>query len=292
MSTPEIMQGDCREVMKSLPAGKFDLIVTSPPYNAEKEYEDNLGVEEYRKFAQEWCAEIPRLLSDTGSFWLNVGYMRVGENSTLPLTYLYHPLVNLPMVQEIIWKYEGGMTYKNRFTHRTERWMWFAKDPAKCYFDLDGVRDRKLNKTVNVKNHPLGKNPTDCWEFNHVTAGSSEKLDHPCQFPEAMIARIIKACSPRDGYVLDPFSGSGTTATVATAHHRNAVGIEMDEKYIDLSLSRIGKVIALEEAGNMFEEGVYEELTEGDPQGTPSDTSLLSSVSRAHGLQLDPFEAR
>ena len=176
--------------------------------------------------------------SPTGSFWLNVGYTKIGENEALPLSYLYHEVrpVNLKLVQEIVWHYEGGMAYKRRFAHRTERWLWFSLDPANVWFDLDTVRDPTLNRTNDPRNHPGGKNPTDYWYFDRVVGGRgrvAEKTSHPCQFPEAMIERIIKACSQPGETILDPFAGSGTVGRVAGRLGRQATLIEMNATYLD-----------------------------------------------------------
>jgi adenine-specific DNA-methyltransferase len=221
--------------MPKLPANSFDLIVTSPPYNAKKEYEEQLTLEAYKSFAEKWVSEIPRLLKPTGSFWLNVGYMKTGKNRTLPLTYLYHPLIELELIQEIVWHYEGGMSYKLRFTHRTERWMWYSPLGGKPYFNLDVVRDMSLNRTKDKRNNPLGKNPTDYWYFDRVVGGTGrikEKTNHPCQFPEKMVERIVKACCPEKGLVLDPFAGSCTVGRVCDQLGREAVCIEQNEKYL------------------------------------------------------------
>ena len=217
--------------------------MTSPPYRAGKEYETQSTLEEYRRFAEKWVSEIPRLLSDRGSFWLNVGYTKLGKNETLPLTYLYYPLVKLKLIQEIVWHYEGGMSYKKRFTHRTERWMWFAKNPDDVIFNLDAIRDVSSNLTKDKRNNPLGRNPTDYWYFNRVVGGRScrEKVAHPCQFPEKMIERIILACTNEGDLVVDPFVGSGTTAVVSNKLGRKCIGIERNPKYVEIAKLRLGE---------------------------------------------------
>lgn len=235
--TPYVVNGDCVDVMPTLDAGSFDLIVTSPPYDAEKEYEGKRDVNAYAKFAAQWIAEIPRLLAPNGSFWLNVGYTKLSANETLPLSYMYYYLkpANLKLIQEVVWHYEGGMSYKNRFTHRTERWLWFALDTDNVYFDLDAVRDMSLNRTNDKRNNPLGKNPSDYWYFDRVVGGTAkgaEKTAHPCQFPEKMIERIVKACSPKSGVILDPFAGSGTTGRVAEKLDRFSMLIEKNTSYL------------------------------------------------------------
>jgi adenine-specific DNA-methyltransferase len=234
-ATPALIIGDCSNVMATL-TKQFNLIVTSPPYDAEKQYEGPRDLTTYRARATEWMAQIPRLLKPDGSFWLNLGYTKLGRNETLPLTYLYHEVKpsDLHLIQEIVWHYEGGMSYKKRFSHRTERWMWFALDPDRVFFDLDAVRDPAANRTTDNRNNPRGKNPTDYWYFDRVTGGNGqgpEKTAHPCQFPEPMIERIIRACCPEGGAILDPFAGSGTTGRVAARLGRHATLIERDPRY-------------------------------------------------------------
>jgi adenine-specific DNA-methyltransferase len=233
---PTIHIGNCVEIMPCLDT-RFDLIITSPPYDAEKAYEGKRDFPAYEQFARRWMAEIPRLLTTTGSFWLNVGYTKLDENETLPLSYVYYDVrpSELRLIQEIVWHYEGGMSYKRRFAHRTERWLWFSLDPSNVFFDLDAVRDPTLNRTQDPRNNPAGKNPTDYWYFDRVVGGrgkNAEKTAHPCQFPEAMIERVMKSCSKTNGKVLDPFAGSGTVGRVASRLGRHATLIEMNPDYL------------------------------------------------------------
>lgn len=133
MSTVSLIRADCRRVMPSFPDGFVDLVVTSPPYDAGKEYEGRRKGDPgaAAAFARSWAPLVPRLLTSRGSFWLNVGYLKTGRNTTLPLTYVYYDVLRgtgLQLVQEIVWHYEGGEAYKLRYTHRTERWQWWARD--------------------------------------------------------------------------------------------------------------------------------------------------------------------
>jgi len=220
---------------------KYSLVVTSPPYNAGKEYENALSIQEYRRFAQQWLSAVSDKLSDTGSLWLNVGYIRTGKNRALPLTYLYYEIATIPLVQEVVWHYEGGMAYKKRFAHRTERWMWFSKNPSKVVFNLDRIRDSSLNRTRDQRNNPSGKNPGDCWYFDRVSNNSADKTIHPCQFPVKMIERIVLACSDKGDEVLDPFMGSGTVGVVCKMHERNFTGYETDPAYFKVANERISR---------------------------------------------------
>jgi len=92
---------------------KYDLVITSPPYNAGKEYENKLSLQEYKRFVQQWLSVVSDKISETGSLWLNVGYIHTGKNCTLPLTYLYYEASTLPLIQEIVWQYEGEWPIKS-----------------------------------------------------------------------------------------------------------------------------------------------------------------------------------
>lgn len=236
-----IICGDCLSILPYISDSSVDLVITSPPYLAGKEYEDCSDIDSYKKFAEAWVKHIPRIISPRGSFWLNVGYIKTGKNEALPLTYLYYPLVKMKLVQEIVWYYRAGMIYKKRFAHRTERWMWFCHDPENVVFNLDIVRDRSLNIGHDKRCNPLGKNPEDLWNFNRVVGGTGrckEKTNHPCQFPILMIERIIKACSDEGNVVFDPFAGSGTTLIAAEKLNRQFLGIEKKWYYCQDYLNR------------------------------------------------------
>jgi DNA modification methylase len=107
---------------------------------------------------------------------------------------------------------------------------------------LDAVRDINLNRTNDKRNNPLGKNPTDYWYFDRVVGGTgatTEKKNHPCQFPVPMIDRIIKSSSNKGQMVLDPFGGSGSTALSAAELGRDFISIEMDPLYHEISKHRV-----------------------------------------------------
>ena len=105
----------------------------------------------------------------------------------------------------------------------------------------------KLIKNGKIKVNPLGKNPTDVWNFPKVTSGknraSKERTSHPAQFPVAVIERIIKAASNPNEIVFDPFMGSGTTAVAALGLNRQVIGLEIREDYCEIAASRIEDLI-------------------------------------------------
>lgn len=257
----EAVQADCISHMKGMDAESVDLICTSPPYKANKSYESWASFDDYEDFADQWVEQAARVLKPTGTMMLNVGYTKIARNETLPLTYLYHRLAHkhgLKLVQEIVWRYYGGMGYKLRYTHRTERIMWLTKDPDNCTFNLDDVRVKEWKFNGEIVHtrpkgsnwqrcNPLGKNPTDIWEIKRVsggTAASEMKYNHPAQFPKALVERIIKGHSNEGDLVFDPFLGTGTTCVIAKDLGRNSIGCELLEDYIGICRMRGVEVTA------------------------------------------------
>jgi adenine-specific DNA-methyltransferase len=244
-----LYQMDCTEAMKRLPGDLFDLTVTSPPYNIGKEYETIASVEEYVAWCARWIESIARLSGPRATFWLNVGYLPVpGRAKGLPIPYLLWDKVPMFLVQEVVWSYGAGVAARKSYSPRNEKFLWYVKNPDDYTFNLDEVRDPNVKypnqkKNGKLKCNPLGKNPTDVWEFAKVTSGanraSAERTPHPAQFPVAVIDRIVRASSNAGDFVLDPFMGSGTTAEVALATGRAVVGFELNPRYLEVAATRL-----------------------------------------------------
>jgi len=261
-----LYEGDCLPLMRRLRGTPFQLTVTSPPYNIGKEYEKPRPVDEYITWCAEWIAEIHRLTGPNGTFWLNLGYLELpGRAKALPIPYLLWDRVPFYLVQEIVWNYGAGVGARRSFSPRNEKFLWFVKNPGSYTFNLDDVRDPDV-KYPNQKKHgklkcnPLGKNPTDVWQFPKVTSGanrsSAERTPHPAQFPYAVVERIVEACSRPGDLIVDPFLGSGTVAEVALRCGRPFLGIEIDKSYIDIARNRIEQALedirAKEAQGRLF----------------------------------------
>lgn len=244
-----LYHGDSTEILGSVSEPLFDLTVTSPPYNIGKEYEKILPIVEYVKWCSKWMGHIFDATMPDGSFWLNVGYVSVpDQGKAVPLPYLLWDKSPFYMLQEVVWNYGAGVASRKNFSPRNEKFLWYVRNPDNYYFDLDSVRDPNVKypnqkKNGKLKCNPLGKNPTDVWQFPKVTSGanraSKERTPHPAQFPESVIERVVKSTSPESGIVFDPFLGSGTTSVVARAHGRASVGIEIRQDYLDIAVSRL-----------------------------------------------------
>lgn len=240
---------DCLEAMAILPDQSINLTVTSPPYNIGKEYENLLPLDDYINWCEKWITEVYRLTLYDGAFWLNLGYLSIKNRAkAIPISYLLWDKIPFYLIQEIVWNYGAGVAGSKFFSPRNEKFLWYVKNTEAYTFNLDDIRDPNVKypnqkKNGKIKVNPLGKNPTDVWEFPKVTSGqnrsSKERTAHPAQFPSAVIQRIITASSHENEIVLDPFLGSGTTAMVALDLNRLVIGFEIRQDYCDIAANRI-----------------------------------------------------
>jgi adenine-specific DNA-methyltransferase len=102
-----------------------------------------------------------------------------------------------------------------------------------------GKRHYKGPKKGELSGNPLGKNPSDVWEIPNVKANHIEKTDHPCQFPVALVQRLIRALVTANGLVSDPFLGSGTSAVAASVEDRRFIGCDIQPEYIVIARKRV-----------------------------------------------------
>lgn len=260
----QIINKDAISALSDIEAGKFDLIITSPPYNIGKSYETKTSIENYLKTQEEIISELIRTLSDRGSLCWQVGnYVNDGE--VFPLDIFYYQIFKkhgLKLRNRIIWHFGHGLHASKRFSGRYETILWFSKSDE-YIFNLDSVRvpskyPGKLHfkgpKKGQPSGNPLGKNPSDIWEIvlrdwenelwdiPNVKSNHPEKTNHPCQFPIELVERCVLALTNENSWVLDPFAGVGSTIIAALKNNRNAVGIEKEKEYCDITESRISEL--------------------------------------------------
>jgi adenine-specific DNA-methyltransferase len=247
-----LYQGDAEKLLKEIRFNQINininLTVTSPPYNLGKEYEKSRAIDEYIEWCSRWMSQIYNLTQSNGAFWLNVGYLEVpNKGLCVPIPYLLWDKSPFYLLQEVIWKYGAGVSTKHRLSPRNEKWLFYVKDPEKYTFNLDSIRDPNVKYPNQKKNgkyrcNPLGKNPSDVWEFPKVTTGtkrsSKERTAHPAQFPLGIVERVINASSNQLELVLDPFAGSGSTGIAAIGLGRIFLGFEIRRDYCDIAVKR------------------------------------------------------
>lgn len=245
----------------------FDLVVTSPPYNIGKAYEERLEMDEYAAWHESLIQTIVKRVKPTGSLCWQVGNY-VENGSIYPLDYIFHPIftkLGLKLRNRIVWHYGHGLHHKRRFSGRYEVVLWYTKSDD-YLFDLDAVRvpskypgKRSFRgpKAGQLSGNPLGKNPEDVWEVTesshdiwnipNVKAGHVEKTEHPCQFPVGLIERLVLALTKKSDVVFDPFAGTGSAGVAALLHKRRFLGCEVDTDYAQLAYSRLQRTIKGEE---------------------------------------------
>ena len=244
-----VYEGDCRDLLRSIPDRTIRLVVTSPPYNIGKEYERNLDLDHYVAQQSEVIKECVRVLSDRGSICWQVGnYVEGG--AIVPLDYLLFPVfhrLGLRLRNRIIWHFEHGLHCSRRLSGRYESIIWFTKSDN-YVFDLDSIRVPqkypgkkyfKGPKAGQYSCNPLGKNPGDVWTIPNVKSNHVEKTGHPCQFPVELIERLVLALTRKDDWVLDPFLGTGTSIVAAIRRNRRGAGAENVAKYAAIARERI-----------------------------------------------------
>lgn len=260
----QIKNGDCLNVLTTVENEKFDLIITSPPYNVGKSYETKTSIEKYLETQESIIDELVRTLSKQGNLCWQVGnYIDKGE--VFPLDVFYYQIFKkhgLKLRNRIIWYFGHGLHASNRFSGRYETILWFSKTDD-YIFNLDNVRipakypgkrHFKGPKKGQISGNPKGKNPSDIWEIieqdwdremwniPNVKSNHPEKTEHPCQFPIELVERCVLALTNENSWVLDPFAGVGSTVIGAIKNNRNAMGIEKEKSYCDIANRRIASL--------------------------------------------------
>jgi adenine-specific DNA-methyltransferase len=245
-----VHEGDCLEMLRGMPNSAVQLIVTSPPYNLGKEYENRLRLDDCIQEQREVISECVRVLTDGGSICWQVGNF-VDDGAIIPLDSLLYPIfadLGLKMRNRIVWHFEHGLHCSRRLSGRYETIMWFTKgddyvfdvNPIRVPQKYPGKKYFKGPKTGQYSCNPLGKNPGDVWTIPNVKSNHVEKTGHPCQFPVELIERLVLSLTREGDWVLDPFLGTGTSIIAAIRHNRRGIGAEIVRKYVDIAKSRIG----------------------------------------------------
>jgi len=235
--------------MKRLPDETFKLIVTSPPYNLGKSYEDRSGLDDYLSMQERVIGECVRLLSERGSICWQVGNY-VENGAIVPIDTLLYPLFKaqgLKLRNRIVWHFGHGLHCKNRLSGRYETINWWTKGDDYTW-NLDPIRvpskypNKKYFKGPNagkLSGNPKGKNPSDVWEFPNVKSNHPEKTIHPCQFPVELVERLVLSLTDEGDYVFDPYMGVGSSVIAAVKHNRRGFGCDITQEYVEIALARL-----------------------------------------------------
>ncbi len=235
----EIYQGDCIEIMNSFPAESVDLVFADPPFNIGIQYESSDDSREYRDYVawtEKWIDAAVRLLKKTGSLYIAIGDEYAAEIRMIGRR------KNLFLRNWIIWYYTFGQHQRKKFSRAHTHIFYWVLDEQNFTFNIDAIRVPSARQTVYAdrRAHPNGRVPDDVWNFSRVCGTFKERVGkHPCQMPESLLERIILASSNKGDLVLDPFCGTGTTVAVGHALGRSHIGIDISERYCELTRERL-----------------------------------------------------
>jgi site-specific DNA-methyltransferase (adenine-specific) len=238
-----IILNSCRN-MAELPDNCLHLMITSPPYNVSKEYDEDLSLEEYLALLRDAFTETYRVLVNGGRACVNVA--NLGRKPYIPLSdYISKMMIEIGfnMRGEIIWNKAASASPSTawgswqsaanpilRDVH--EYILVFSKGPYK----RERTKEERETKKDTITKEQFMEWTKSIWTMN---AESARRIGHPAPFPEELPYRLIQLYSFTGDIILDPFMGSGTTAVSAVKSQRNYVGYDINEAYIVLANNRI-----------------------------------------------------
>lgn len=260
----QIYQGDCREKLEIFDAETFQVIIADPPYFQvllEEDWDNQWQTEEdYLNWTEDWIKKSARLLKDDGLFFI---FGQLGKREHLWLHLCSMATRILQFHDMLIWDRAVGYNERyDSFTPCYEMILVLRKHKeSKPYFDKDAVRlsydeqtiqqylKDKRYKDLDARRTHLekGKYATNILRVPSLKGSSKEKVGHPSQKPKKLIEMLVLSATREGDSVLDPFLGSGTTALVCQNLNRNFVGIEVEQKYIEMAKKRLK-----EESANLF----------------------------------------
>jgi modification methylase len=281
-----IILGDCVSVMDGLPANSVDVIFADPPYNLQLGGDlhrpdqskvnavDDLwdkfeSFEAYDRFTEAWLKAAYRVLKKDGTLWVIGSYhniYRVGAR----LQDLGYWILN-----DIIWRKSNPMPNfrGTRFTNAHETLIWAGKSESPKGYTFNYQAMKALNGDIQMRSD---------WTIPICSGGERIRVGgekgHATQKPEALLHRVILASSIRGDVILDPFFGTGTTGAVAKRLDRRFIGIEREERYVNMARVRIAKAKRLDEQALGFTRSKRSEPRV--PFGTVVERGLLKPGSK------------
>ncbi len=250
----KIINGDSLEELKKIPRETFDLIFADPPYNLQLKSElvrpDRSKVDavndkwdqfenfkKYDEFTYKWLSECKRILKKDGAIWVIGSYHNIFRVGTA--------IQNLGfwILNDVIWNKNNPMPNfrGTRFTNAHETLIWASKsEKSKYTFNYQSLKC--LNDDLQMRSN---------WDLPICSGAERLKKNgkkvHSTQKPEALLHRVLLASTNKNDMILDPFLGSGTTATVAKKLGRNYFGIEKEKNYFKAAEIRVKNVKPIED---------------------------------------------
>lgn len=259
-----VVCADNLDLMTTLPDGCCDLIYTDPPFNSNRivissskptmRYDDRHGADsaDYLSFLRPRLAEMRRLLSGRGNLcvhldWRSVHHVRIMLDEMFGAE---------NFLNEIIWHYRSGGQATRWFARKHDTLLLYARKKGQHTFNTlrggtyrtkdlktssDG-RPYKSTRKGRIYFHPDGPITSDVWEIPFLSTVSKERTNYPSQKPEALVERLIRACSNQGDNVADFFCGSGTALVVAKQMKRDWIGCDSNPEAVAITNRRLEDV--------------------------------------------------
>ena len=232
------------ENMSEIPSDSVHLMITSPPYNVGKEYDENLSLEEYKKLLKSVFKETYRVLTNGGRVCINIA--NVGRKPYIPLHSHIIGIMNelgFLMRGEIIWDKSassGASTAWGSWKSATNPILRDTHEYILIFSKGRFSRDKNRKKDTIEKDDFL-KFTKSIWLF---PTASAKKIRHPAPFPEELPKRLIQLYTFEKDIILDPFMGSGQTALAAKKLDRSFIGYDINKEYCHLAEKRLKQEIS------------------------------------------------
>ena len=248
-----LFTGDSIEWMKTINDESIDMVFADPPYNIKKaDWDDFNSQERYIEWSMRWIEQASRILKPTGSLYV-CGFSEI-------LADLKHPSMRyFSSCRWLVWFYRNKANLGKDWGRSHESILHLRKKDF-GHINYDDVRIPYGKHTLKYPDHPqadssqygrkgshwtpnpLGAKPKDVVEIPTTCNGMNEKTPHPTQKPEELLRKLILASSSEGDLVLDPFSGSGTTAVVASQLHRQWLACDENPEYNQWATQRLDSI--------------------------------------------------
>jgi len=251
-----VLQGDCLELFKNIPDNSIDMTFADPPFNLKKgykSYKDSLQLREYIGWCENWIAEMVRVTKPSGSIFVH----------NIPKWLTYYAAFLNTIADFKHWISWDAPTAPMGKTLQPSHYgiLFYAKDAKQLKFyeiRYPHKRDRKsdyLLKDYGGKKaslHPYGSLVSDVWTDIHRVKHHKYRDEHPCQLPIHLLERLILMTTDENDTILDPFSGTGTTAIAAKRLGRNYIGLELDTTYVQIARSKLAQESTCSKLGDYW----------------------------------------
>jgi len=246
----------CRssEGMLELPDNSVHLMVTSPPYNVGKDYDENLTLEQYREFLKRVWKEVYRVLVPGGRACINIA--NLGRKPYIPLhAFIVEDMLELGFLMrgEVIWNKASSSSPSTAWGS----WLSAANPTLRdiheyiLIFSKGMFSRRNIHKRQStISQEEFLKFTKSVWTFS---AESARKVGHPAPFPVELPYRLIQLYTFAEEVVLDPFIGSGQAAIAAIKTNRHYVGYDISQEYVELAERRIKDFLLEFKSPKLFE---------------------------------------